>query len=138
MRLNNQKIPVYNICAVNVVFRIRGELYNEQLVLLDRDSFCLVGHITNDFIHAEYEDGKYDFLYYRERLDPNNLNLSLSITEYRMIIPINIKNVDDLKEKRFRTIDGIEIEVEFKRVVYKKEIIKRIYENNKDVVELKI
>lgn len=130
-----QKIPMYNVCAADVIFRIEGTLYNSGRIIIDRDSFEFAGYLADDTLLGYYKDGKYHIDYLYAKHDEENL-IEGKIFLRTMEVEYEVNDIQDLDQICFRELSEGGISLAFvKFECQNKELISSLIQQNQNLIE---
>lgn len=132
-----QKVPMYNVCVVDVVFCIEGTLYNNGRIAIDRDSFEFAGYMAEDFILGYYRDGVFEvryFFYKHEDAYSEEAILCLA----PMDMEFEMQDIDDLIGEEFY-LEECGFYLKFNKIEKKdKALISEVVQRNKNLIEMQI
>lgn len=61
---DSQELKMYNICTIAIEIYIQDVLLNNGRIIIDKDTFSFVGHLSEDLIVGRYKDGFYKIDFY--------------------------------------------------------------------------
>lgn len=123
------KIPMYNVCTADVIFRIKGILYNEGRIIVDRDSLEFAGHMADDIIIGRNVNELF-------RVDYHYNSTSFGYNDFVILVKMNITDASEFQDKVIKSDKGYELE--FKKIEFKnRKMIESAIAANKDLIEIK-
>lgn len=131
-----QKVPMYNVCVVDVVFCIEGTLYNDGRIAIDRDSFEFAGYLADDIILGFYKDGVYDIHYhYNRHEDPYSEEGMPYVAP--MSIKFGLEDITELTGRKFISASGYTLK--FRKVETKdRKLISEVVQKNQSLIDMQI
>lgn len=129
---------MYNICVADVIVRIKGHLYNDGRIIVDRDSFDFAGKLADDFLYGHYDGENYNVNYHCY-LVSKEIEEGSGARCYSMLVPYKINTLQDILLKGGLLRDVYGLSIKFLKFEYKnKSLIEEVVKENSDFIDVKL